>query len=136
MLAVHLTARAACRPLATGVSALRDAAILHDVGKIIVPKSVLPKAGSFTEAEWAQMRTHPLVGDDMLEDILSDAQRTWVRGHRERWDGAGSPDCLAGTGIPEGAGVLAMADSSDVMTSARVCSGALIRDDVPGAPLA
>jgi len=55
---------------ASGVSALRDAAILHHVGKIIVPKSVLLKAGSFTEAEWAQMRTHPIVGDDMLEDIL------------------------------------------------------------------
>ena len=75
------------------------------------------------------MRTHPIVGDDMLEDILSDAQRTWVRGHHERWDGAGYPDGLAATGIPEGARILAMADSWDVMTSARVYSVALIRDE-------
>jgi HD-GYP domain-containing protein (c-di-GMP phosphodiesterase class II) len=114
---------------ASAVSALREAAVLHDVGKIIVPKSVLLKTGQFTEAEWAQMRTHPVVGDDMLEDILSVVQRSWVRGHHERWDGAGYPDGLADTGIPEGARILAMADSWDVMTSARVYSGALTSDD-------
>jgi diguanylate cyclase (GGDEF)-like protein/PAS domain S-box-containing protein len=113
---------------ASAASALRDAAILHDVGKIIVPKSVLLKTGPFTEAEWAQMRTHPVVGDDMLEDIISEVQRSWVRGHHERWDGAGYPDGLAGTAIPEGARILAVADSWDVMTSARVYSGALAPD--------
>jgi diguanylate cyclase (GGDEF)-like protein/PAS domain S-box-containing protein len=114
---------------ASGAGALRDAAILHDVGKIIVPKSVLLKTSTFSEAEWAQMRTHPVVGDDMLEDILSRVQRGWVRGHHERWDGAGYPDALAETAIPEGARILAMADSWDVMTSTRVYSGALTRDE-------
>jgi HD-GYP domain-containing protein (c-di-GMP phosphodiesterase class II) len=117
---------------ASAVSALREAAVLHDVGKIIVPKSVLLKTGQFTEAEWAQMRTHPVVGDDMLEDILSVVQRSWVRGHHERWDGAGYPDGLADAAIPEGARILAMADSWDVMTSARVYSGALTSDDALG----
>jgi len=117
---------------AEDVSALREAAILHDVGKIIVPKSVLLKPGRFTPEEWAQMRTHPIVADDMLDDVLSDVQRAWVRGHHERWDGDGYPDGLAGTAIPVGARILAVADSWDVMTSARVYSGALTLDEAIG----
>jgi len=114
---------------AVDVSALREAAILHDIGKIIVPKSVLLKPGGFTPGEWAQMRNHPVVGDDMLEDVLSDVQRGWVRGHHERWDGDGYPDSLARAAIPEGARILAVADSWDVMTSDRVYSDALTRDE-------
>jgi diguanylate cyclase (GGDEF)-like protein/PAS domain S-box-containing protein len=108
--------------------ALREAAVLHDIGKIIVPKSVLLKDGPFDDDEWAQMRQHPVVGDDMLEDMLSSVQRAWVRGHHERWDGAGYPDALAGRQISEGARILAVADSWDVMTSARVYSRALSID--------
>ncbi|MDP1847968.1 MAG: PAS domain S-box protein [Solirubrobacteraceae bacterium] len=114
---------------AVDVSALREAAILHDIGKIIVPKSVLLKPGRFTAEEWAQMRTHPVVGNDMVEDVLSDLQRAWVRGHHERWDGDGYPDGLAGDAISQGARILAVADSWDVMTSARVYSAALTLDE-------
>ena len=114
---------------AVDISDLREAAILHDIGKIIVPKSVLLKPGGFTPGEWTQMRNHPVVGDDMLEDVLSDVQRAWVRGHHERWDGDGYPDGLAGTAIPEGARILAAADSWDVMTSDRVYSDALTCDE-------
>jgi diguanylate cyclase (GGDEF)-like protein/PAS domain S-box-containing protein len=104
---------------------LREAAVLHDIGKIIMPKSVLLKTARLTEAEWAQMRQHPVVGDDMLEGLLSRLQRSWVRGHHERWDGRGYPDALAGTTISEGARILAVADSWDVMTSARAYRDAL-----------
>jgi HD-GYP domain-containing protein (c-di-GMP phosphodiesterase class II) len=109
--------------------ALREAAVLHDVGKIIMRKSVLLKPTRFDDAEWTQMRQHPVVGDDMLEGLLSRLQRSWVRGHHERWDGRGYPDALSDTSIPEGARILAVADSWDVMTSARVYSGALSHDD-------
>lgn len=113
----------------TDVRALREAAVLHDIGKVILPKSMLLKPGAFTEAEWAQMRRHPVVGEDMLEGVLSNLQREWVRGHHERWDGRGYPDGLAGTAVPQGARILAAADSWDVMTSARVYSGALTVDE-------
>ena len=109
--------------------ALREAAVLHDVGKIIMPRSVLLKPAPFDEDEWAQMRRHPVVGYDMLEGLLSRRQRTWVRGHHERWDGTGYPDELAAEDIPAGARILAVADSWDVMTSARVYSAALTRDE-------
>ncbi len=107
------------------VRALREAGVLHDVGKIVLPKSVLLKPGPFSEDEWAQMRRHPVIGDGMLEGVLSDLQRSWVRGHHERWDGGGYPDALAGEEIAEGARILAVADSWDVMTSTRIYSRAL-----------
>ena len=103
-----------------GVRALREAALLHDAGKITVPKSILLMPGAFGDEEWAQVRRHPVVADDMLEGVLSDVQRAWVRGHHERWDGAGYPDGLAGESIPEGARILAAANAWDAMTSARV----------------
>ena len=109
--------------------ALREASLLHDVGKIVLARSVLLKPTAFDDAEWEQMRRHPVVGADMLEGLLSVGQRTWVRGHHERWDGGGYPDGLAGETIPEGARILAVADSWDVMTSARVYSGARALDD-------
>jgi diguanylate cyclase (GGDEF)-like protein/PAS domain S-box-containing protein len=127
-LAVTLAERSGWAP--ADARALREAAVLHDVGKIIVPKSVLLKPGRFSDEEWAQMRRHPAVGDDMLEGLLSSLQRAWVRGHHERWDGGGYPDALAGEHIPEGARIIAVADSWDVMTSARVYSSPLT---IPGA---
>ena len=126
-LAAALAERAGWTP--AGARALREAGVLHDVGKIIVPKSVLLKPGRFTDAEWEQMRRHPAVGDDMLDGLLSSLQRSWVRGHHERWDGGGYPDGLGGDAIPEGARILAVADSWDVMTSARIYSSPLSFDD-------
>lgn|GEM_PF-1706098 len=126
-LAAELAERLHWSPAA--VRSLRDAGVLHDVGKVIVPKSTLLKPGSFTAAEWAQMRLHPVVGDDMLEGVLSDIQRAWVRGHHERWDGRGYPAGLAADAISQGARILSVADAWDVMTSVRVYSGALAFDE-------
>ena len=126
-LAVSLAERLGWSP--AEARALREAGVLHDIGKVIVPKSVLLKPGAFTDEEWAQMRQHPVVGDDMLEGVLSPMQRAWVRGHHERWDGGGYPDGLAGDATAQGARILAVADSWDVMTSARVYSGALTIDE-------
>ncbi len=62
---------------------------------------------------------HADIGAEILAGVLSDEQVAWVRGHHERWDGAGYPDGLAGDRIPDGARILALADAWDVMTSSR-----------------
>jgi diguanylate cyclase (GGDEF)-like protein len=126
-LAAELAERLGWKP--ADVRALRGAGVLHDIGKVIVPASTLLKPGSFTQEEWAQMRLHPVIGDDMLEGVLSDMQRAWVRGHHERWDGRGYPSGLAADAISQGARILAVADSWDVMTSVRLYSDALAFDE-------
>ena len=75
----------------------RIGALLHDVGKLIVPAEVLNKPGKLTDEEWALIRQHPAAGEQMLADV----QFPWdvapmVRSHHERWDGKGYPDGLAG----------------------------------------
>ena len=98
----------------------RIGALLHDVGKLIVPAEVLNKAGKLTEEEWALVRQHPAAG----EQLLADVQFPWdvapmVRSHHERWDGKGYPDGLAGEGIPLAARVLCIADVYDALTTER-----------------
>jgi diguanylate cyclase (GGDEF)-like protein len=98
---------------------LRDAGLLHDVGKIGIPDAVLLKPGSLSDAEYELIKSHPALGARIASDVLSDEQQAWVRGHHERFDGRGYPDGLSGEQIPEGARILALADSWDVMTSVR-----------------
>jgi putative two-component system response regulator len=99
---------------------LRFAAILHDIGKIHVPASVLFKPGPLDPAEWELVRRHPLTGAEMIKDVpfLLECVPI-VRHHHERWDGQGYPDGLAGAQIPEGARLLCVADSLDSMTTQR-----------------
>jgi diguanylate cyclase (GGDEF)-like protein len=104
---------------------LREAGLVHDVGKIAIPDTILSKRGRLDEAEFAVVRTHAAIGAEMLTDVLSPEQVSWVRGHHERWDGRGYPDALRGEEIPEGARILALADAWDVMTSDRLYSSAL-----------
>src|SRR5206468_5055392 len=78
----------------------RIGALLHDVGKLVVPAEVLNKAGQLGEEEWALVRQHPEAGERMLADV----QFPWdvspmVRNHHERWDGRGYPDRLAADAI-------------------------------------
>jgi diguanylate cyclase (GGDEF)-like protein/PAS domain S-box-containing protein/putative nucleotidyltransferase with HDIG domain len=101
------------------VALMRDAALLHDVGKIGVPDAILFKPGRPTEAEWAQLRLHATLGAEIVDEALSAEQAAWVRHHHERWDGLGYPDGLAREAIPEGARILALADAWDAMTAAR-----------------
>jgi len=102
------------------VSILRLGALLHDVGKLAVPSSVLLKRGPLTEAEIGQMRRHPAAGARMLETLGAPATiLPVVLHHHERWDGAGYPAGRRGEEIPLEARVLCIVDSFDAMTSTR-----------------
>jgi response regulator RpfG family c-di-GMP phosphodiesterase len=95
-------------------------ALLHDVGKIGVPDSILLKPGKLTSEEWIQMRRHPRVGYEILGGIkfLAPAADI-VLTHQERWDGRGYPNGLAGPEIPLGARIFGVVDTLDAMTSDR-----------------
>jgi ribonuclease P protein subunit RPR2 len=95
--------------------------LLHDIGKIGVPDSVLEKAGPLGDGELRLMRQHPLIGAELLADVpLLDGEGLQVvRSHHERWDGDGYPDGLVGEEIPKGARIFAVADALDAMTTDR-----------------
>lgn len=100
---------------------LRYGAILHDVGKIGIPDTVLKKAGKLEEGEWEEMRRHPAIGARILSSIprLAGAAQI-IRHHHERYDGTGYPDGLAGEAIPLGARVLTVVDSYSAIVDERV----------------
>ncbi len=98
---------------------LREAGLVHDVGKIGIPDAILFKADRLTPEEYAEITRHAAIGAGMVADVLTPEQVAWVRGHHERWDGGGYPDGLSGDAIPQGARILALADAWDVMTSER-----------------
>jgi putative nucleotidyltransferase with HDIG domain len=104
-------------------------ALLHDVGKIGVPDSILLKPGKLNEEEWMEMKKHPQIGYNVLQSIefLSPAAEI-VLCHHERWDGEGYPNGLAGCDIPLGARIFAVADTLDAMTSDRPYRKALSFD--------
>jgi ribonuclease P protein subunit RPR2 len=95
--------------------------LLHDVGKIGIPDKVLQKPGPLSEDERRLMQTHPVVGEQMLYGVafLQGTGLEVVRSHHERWDGSGYPDGIAGTEIPLGARIFAVADTLDAITSDR-----------------
>jgi diguanylate cyclase (GGDEF)-like protein/putative nucleotidyltransferase with HDIG domain len=98
---------------------LREAALVHDAGKISVPEEVLRQQGPLDAAALDRVHAHAVVGAEIASRALTPEQASWVRGHHERWDGQGYPDALAGEAIPEGARILAVADSWEAMTSPR-----------------
>ena len=103
-----------------GVSRIRMAGILHDIGKIGVEDSVLRKPGKLTDEEFEQIKQHPVLGYEILQGIRQFRKiLPAVRHHHESWDGSGYPDGLSGESIPRDAQVLAVADAFDAMTSDR-----------------
>jgi energy-coupling factor transport system substrate-specific component len=106
--------------------ALRVSALLHDVGKILVPTEILSKNGPLTASETTEMRRHVVYGGAILSRIpvLAFAAST-ARWHHERWDGLGYPDRLVGHAIPLYARIVAVADALDAMTSVRAYSPAI-----------
>jgi putative nucleotidyltransferase with HDIG domain len=102
------------------VRVIQQGAILHDIGKIGVPDSLLRKPGKLTENEWVVMRKHPEIGLRILAGIkfLRDAAQL-VLHHQEKYDGTGYPLRLKGESISLGARIFAVADTLDCMTSHR-----------------
>jgi putative two-component system response regulator len=102
---------------------MRLAAPMHDVGKIGIPDSILHKPGTLTAEEFAVMKTHTLLGAEILggsESAVLQMAQAIARSHHERWDGRGYPDALAGVDIPECARIVAIVDVYDALSHDRV----------------
>lgn len=94
--------------------------LLHDIGKVGIPDSILNKPGPLTDDEWRVMRTHPVIGVTLVQPLklLGDAVGI-VRSHHERWDGGGYPEGLHGEDIYLPARIFMLADAFDAMTTDR-----------------
>ena len=113
------------------IEAMFLAAPLHDVGKVGIPDSILLKPGKLTESEWTVMKTHALIGENVLLSAADEAGSADLKiagdlagGHHEKWNGTGYPRALAGEAIPLSARIMAIADVYDALTSSRVYKSA------------
>ena len=99
---------------------IRQAALLHDIGKVAIPDEVLHKDGPLDDSEWEIMRQHPAIGERILRSIpgLGGVARI-VRHEHERFDGGGYPDGLSGNEIPIGSRIILACDAYHAMTSDR-----------------
>lgn len=119
----------------TVLETLRRAALLHDIGKLLISPTILSKPGRLNKEEWAIMKLHPVKGSELLKTRLqniellgfSDVVKA-VYHHHEHWDGSGYPDGLAGLDIPLASRIIAVADAFDAMTSNRTYRKALPRE--------
>lgn len=107
------------------------AGLLHDVGKIRVPREVINKTTRLTDEEFEQIKLHPITGYHIIKDIYDDKRiALGTKFHHERYDGKGYPNGLAGKNIPEIARIIAVADSYDAMASDRSYRKALPQEVV------
>jgi putative nucleotidyltransferase with HDIG domain len=106
---------------------LEFGALLHDVGKVAIPKEIINNPGKLDEREWALMRTHPEEGQKMLSRVGGFMREVGlvVRSHHERWDGGGYPDGLVGEAIPFESRVITCCDSWNAMRTDRSYRSAL-----------
>jgi diguanylate cyclase (GGDEF)-like protein/putative nucleotidyltransferase with HDIG domain len=111
------------------VERVRLAGMLHDIGKIAVPDSILQKPGPLTEEECVEMQKHCEIGAQMLGASALQDVRQWVVAHHERIDGRGYPKGLAGDEIPLEARILSVADAYEAMTADRPYRAALTEED-------
>jgi putative nucleotidyltransferase with HDIG domain len=105
-------------------------ALLHDVGKVAIPKEIINKAGKLDAAEWTIVRTHTIEGQRMLDRVGGFMRDVGVivRSHHERWDGGGYPDGLAGEEIPLEARIVCCCDAWNAMTTTRSYRKAMARE--------
>ena len=102
------------------ISVLRAAGLLHDIGKVGVPDSILTKNSALTDEEWNPIRTHPELGVDILKHVINLVDcLPAIRHHHEHYDGSGYPGGLKTASIPIEARILSIADAYDAMTSPR-----------------
>ena len=102
------------------IGLLKQAALLHDIGKIGIKDAILLKEGPLTPDEFEQIKQHPIKGEEII-NILPSLKRvaSLIRHHHERYDGSGYPDGVRGQDIDLGARILAVADVFDAMTTDR-----------------
>jgi HD-GYP domain-containing protein (c-di-GMP phosphodiesterase class II) len=110
---------------------LEFAALLHDVGKIAIPKEILNKPSSLTDEEFEVMKTHTIEGQFMLDRVGGLLGRVGeiVRSCHERWDGSGYPDALSGETIPLASRIVFVCDAYNAMTTDRVYRSALSQEE-------
>lgn len=122
-LRVTLYSMILARELNLGDAYMEDieiAGLLHDIGKIAMPKSILCKNGKLTDEEFLVMKSHPVRGEKIVINIKKlQMISEWVKAHHEKWDGTGYPDALKGNEIPLAGRIIALADTYDAMTSTR-----------------
>ncbi|MEA1883639.1 MAG: HD domain-containing protein [Thermotogota bacterium] len=111
------------------INEIFGAGLVHDIGKINIPNTILLKAGRLTKEEYDEIKKHPVWGAQILDtseniDVIVKA----VRHHHERWDGYGYPDGLSKTDIPLYSRIIAVADTFDAMTSDRSYKRAVSKD--------
>jgi len=112
------------------LEALRASALLHDIGKLSVPEYIISKPGKLTPEEFERMKTHTVVGAEIVERIrFPYPVAPIVRSHHEKWDGTGYPDGLSGDQIPIGARILSAVDCLDALASDRQYRRALPLDE-------
>mgnify|MGYP003382439201 CR=1 FL=1 len=113
------------------------ACVLHDIGNSAVPDRILLKPGALTPDELEVIRTHPVIGRDLIDQIqrtanvstlFLDMARQITHGHHERWDGLGYPQGLDGEHNPAPARLMAIADAYDALTSDRVYRAGVAHD--------
>ena len=112
------------------VERVETAALLHDIGKVGIPDSILHKNGPLDDDEWALMKEHPVIGERILRAIpgLGGVARI-VRHEHERWDGEGYPDGISGDTIPIGSRIILACDAYHAMTSDRPYRQAMSHGD-------
>ena len=110
----------ACGLGESSLSQLHTGALLHDIGKVAIPRNVLLKAGPLNDDEWAAMHLHPRIGWEMLSEYRElESTAEIVYAHHERFDGQGYPRALQAEEIPLGARIFSIVDTFDAITSDR-----------------
>jgi HD-GYP domain-containing protein (c-di-GMP phosphodiesterase class II) len=102
------------------VAAVNLGTLFHDIGKIGIPEQILLKPSALTEEEWAEMKTHPVIGANLIGEVPNlERIRPIVLAHHEHYDGTGYPNGLKGDEIPLAAQIISVADTYEAMTSTR-----------------
>jgi putative nucleotidyltransferase with HDIG domain len=116
--------------LPSEMQALQAASVLHDIGKLAVPESIISKPGKLTPEEFEKMKIHPIVGAEIVEQVrFPYPVAPIVHSHHEKWDGSGYPDGISGEAIPIGARILSAVDCLDALASDRQYRRALPLDE-------
>jgi len=116
---------------ATTIEQVHICGLVHDIGKIGIPETILQKSGRLTEEEFEQIRAHPVIGEKILKEVPQlQPVLPGVRSHHERWDGNGYPDGSSGEETHLLGRILGVADAFDAMCSSRAYRDGLNRSEV------